>query len=148
MIFRIRTGYWVAIGTLTCFKPMTLSLCEKSIEKSIGLWIIYKSLLQFCLWCEILLKLLNVYIINVQDCLRIHTFIIYDPLTRFRKWNISNFGREKSVRTVVNIVVGMKSSCICVYPSMKNVSWLFIQYVAKSSKYSYVVRLGTKEGFA
>ena len=59
---------------------------------------IYKSLLQFCLWCEIPLKLLKVYIINVQDCLRIHTFIIYDPMTRFRKWNISNFGREKSVR--------------------------------------------------
>ena len=59
---------------------------------------IYKSLLQFCLWCEILLKLLKVYVINVQDCLRIHTFIIYDPLTRFRIWNISNFGREKSVR--------------------------------------------------
>ena len=59
---------------------------------------IYKSLLQFCLWCEIPLKLLKVYIINVQVCLRIHTFIIYDPLTRFRIWNISNFGREKSVR--------------------------------------------------
>ena len=29
---------------------------------------IYKSLLQFCLWCEIPLKLLKVYIINVQDC--------------------------------------------------------------------------------
>ena len=59
---------------------------------------IYKGLHQFCLWCEILLKFLKVYIINVQDCLRIHTFIIYDPLTRSRKWNISNFGREKSVR--------------------------------------------------
>ena len=31
---------------------------------------IYKSLLQFCLWCEIPLKLLKVYIINVQDCSR------------------------------------------------------------------------------
>ena len=29
---------------------------------------IYKVLLQFCLWCEIPLKLLKVYIINVQDC--------------------------------------------------------------------------------
>ena len=29
---------------------------------------IYKSLLQFCLWCEIPLKLIKVYIINVQDC--------------------------------------------------------------------------------
>ena len=29
---------------------------------------IYKSLLQFCLWREIPLKLLKVYIINVQDC--------------------------------------------------------------------------------
>ena len=29
---------------------------------------IYKSFLQFCLWCEIPLKLLKVYIINVQDC--------------------------------------------------------------------------------
>ena len=28
---------------------------------------IYKSLLQFCLWFEIPLKLLKVYIINVQD---------------------------------------------------------------------------------
>ena len=29
---------------------------------------IYKSLLEFCLWCEIPLKLLKVYIIYVQDC--------------------------------------------------------------------------------
>ena len=29
---------------------------------------IYKGLLQFCLWREIPLKLLKVYIINVQDC--------------------------------------------------------------------------------
>ena len=29
---------------------------------------IYKSLLKFCLWCEIPLKLLKVCIINVQDC--------------------------------------------------------------------------------
>ena len=29
---------------------------------------VYKNLLQFCLWCEIPLKLLKVYIINVQDC--------------------------------------------------------------------------------
>ena len=53
-------------------------------------------MLQFCLWCEIPLKLLKVYIINVQDCLRIHTFIISDPLTR--KLKFPNFGREKSVR--------------------------------------------------
>ena len=59
---------------------------------------IYKSLLQFCLWCEIPLKLLKVYKINVQDCLRIHTFIISDPLTRFKKWKFPNFGGDKSVR--------------------------------------------------
>ena len=59
---------------------------------------IYKSLLQFYLWCEIPLKMLKVYIIIVQDCLRIHTFIISDPLRRFRKWKFPNFGREKSVR--------------------------------------------------
>ena len=29
---------------------------------------IYKVLIQFCLWCEIPLKLLKVYVINVQDC--------------------------------------------------------------------------------
>ena len=33
---------------------------------------IYKVLLQFCLWCKIPLKLLKVYIINVQDCSTLH----------------------------------------------------------------------------
>ena len=31
-------------------------------------------------------------------CLRIYTFIISDPLTRFIKWKFPNFGKEKGVR--------------------------------------------------
>ena len=33
----------------------------------------------------------------VHDCLRIYTFIISDPLTRFRKLKFPIFGREKGV---------------------------------------------------
>ena len=29
------------------------------------------------------------------DCLRIYAFIVFNPLTRFRKWKFPNFGREK-----------------------------------------------------
>ena len=29
-----------------------------------------------------------------QDCLRIYAFIISDPLTRFRKWEFTNFRKE------------------------------------------------------
>ena len=36
-------------------------------------------------------------IIFVQGCLRIYTFIISDPLTKFRKWKFRNFGRKKGV---------------------------------------------------
>ena len=54
-------GTRLPLDTLTCLKPMTISpkvLSLKSIGKSIDLWIIYKkSLLPFCLWYEITLKL-------------------------------------------------------------------------------------------
>ena len=42
-------------------------------------------------------EIVKVYIIKVQDCLRMYTFIISDPLTRFIKWKFPNFGREKGV---------------------------------------------------
>ena len=55
---------------------------------------------------EIYLKILEIWTtlppeiqqIKISDSLRIHTFIISDPLTRFRKWKFPNCGREKSVR--------------------------------------------------
>ena len=64
---------------------------------------IYKGLLKFCLWCEIPLKLLKVYIINVQDCSNARSFqkttTVSTGLSDFHKMIVTvlktNFTKQK-----------------------------------------------------